>query len=103
MRTLVSRTLGLVFCLSFSACGSAIDAYCGKGKECSIKAGTAFSETQCKTQNTTSREQAQTLGCGAEWDTLAQCYAGVDCAFTDQQIAAECGGKLSVFNKCVQR
>ena len=82
-------------------CTSALDAYCGKAKECAQKAGTAFSETECKQTNQADREKAASKNCASQWDDVAGCLAGATCGSTNEQLRALCGAKSDAFNKCM--
>ena len=90
--------VGLV---ALSGCGA--DA-CAKQAECAKKAGTAFSETECRATDKTDREKAASKGCGSQYDELSGCIAGLTC---DQltsldAIVANCGAKVNAWNKCIQ-
>ena len=93
--------LGLAFVtLLFAACGNSVDAACSRAKECTAKAGTAFSETQCKTTFQSSRESAVSVKCGSQYDEYIYCLVGLPCTFSDADVDAECGAKVKALENC---
>ena len=87
--------------VALSGCGADL---CGKQAECAKKSGTAFSETECRSQDKTDREKAASMSCGSQYDELSSCIAGLTCdqLGTLDAIAANCGAKLNAYSKCVQ-
>ena len=77
---------------------------CAKSEECAKKAGTAFSITECRNEQTADREKVNTKGCSAEYADASACLAGLTCDQLNDAngILANCGAKLEKLNKCLQ-
>lgn len=94
--------------LLFIACsggdaGSTASSLCSKFRECAEKAGTGFSETECKNNFTEEAEKADTQGCGDQYDEYATCIGDIDLTCSDsfeKAISAECGSKAKAVSKC---
>lgn len=76
---------------------------CTKSEECAKKSGTAFSITECRTQAQTSREQANTKGCGAEYGALESCAASLTCDQLNSAngLTTNCGAQIEKAAKCL--
>ena len=85
--------------MGLSGCGNAGDSICSKAAECAKKAGTAFSESQCKDDAKTTRELAASKNCGSQLDDWLNCLADLACG---ADATANCGGKQNTFTKCIQ-
>ncbi len=101
-------TFGSLCSLCLIACGGDdADAVCDRRQECAAKSSDSFSVTECKQENQTSRERADTQGCASEYDDAASCAAGLDLQCADftgdgfgRKLQAECGSTLKVYSRC---
>lgn len=97
---------GLIGALFLAACGNTdLSPLCDKAEECAKKAGSAFSRSECVNDAKAEREKADTRGCGEEYQAFVDCATGLRLECGDdlpKKLAAECGGKISAFNKCAE-
>ena len=87
--------------LALAGCGSAASSACDKAEECAIKAGDAFSHTECETKAISAREKADSVKCGAEFDEVANCASALACGSNGSDLEANCGAQLKALDKCV--
>lgn|SRR5512140_746571 len=101
MKHLLMGLLLAVGMVALTGCGP--DA-CAKQAECAKKAGTAFSETECRNTDKTDREKAASMNCGSQYDAAVACIAALNCdqLISSDAIIANCGAKLTAYTKCVQ-
>lgn len=97
-----------VCCVAVACGGSDVSAVCQKESDCATKAGTSFSKTKCEDELTQAQEEAQTAGCSAEFQAMADCaasaVASASCTDLDnagQYLAAECGAQEKKLNTCL--
>ena len=84
------------------SCGKGSSPYCSKAQECSSKAGTVYSATQCETDARIASEKAASVNCGREYDELVNCYSTLTCEqlSSGTGISTNCGGKSNAFSRC---